>query len=371
MSSQESPRPLGSVLVVGGCGFLGHHIVAQLTSQRLPSTKVSVLDLITERNRLPSVSYYEGNITSPEDVRRVYQEAKPQIIIHTASPVVASHNAGIYHKVNVEGTKILLENAGQMGYTKAFVYTSSPSVIHDGASNLVMADERLPVLHGSAQPEVYNLTKAIAEDFVLAANRKYNDMTTCAIRPSSMFGVGDAQLLPNLLKTYEQGKTKFQLGDNTNLFDFTCVSNAAHAHILAAQKLLDASAVAKSVKQEKVDGEAFLITNDQPYYFWDFTHAVWAAAGDKTRPEEIWVIPVGAGLLIAGIIEWIFWIVFLGSKEPTLTRNKIRYSAMTRTFRIDKAKSRLGYKPIVGMSEGITEGVDWYRNTHMNAKKLQ
>lgn len=371
MGPETELLSLGSVLVVGGCGFLGHHIVAKFVSLKLAATSISVLDINTERNRLPTVSYYEGSITSLEDIRRVYQMVKPQIVIHTASPVVSPLNANIYYKVNVEGTKMLLDNADQMGYTKAFVYTSSPSVIHDGVSNLVMADESYPILRGAAQPEPYSRTKAEAEDLVLSANRRNGKMTTCAIRPSSMFGVGDAQLLPNMLKTYYEGKTKFQIGDNTNLFDFTCVANAAYAHILAASKLLESSRLPESAKQTKVDGEAFIVTNDHPYYFWDFTHAVWAAAGDKTKPEEIWVLPLWAGLLVAGFVEWLFWIVSFGSKEPSLNRYKIRYSTMTRTFCIDKAKARLGYKPVVGMSQGIKEGVKWFQENQQNAKKVR
>ena len=369
MGSKSELQSLGSVLVVGGCGFLGHHIVAKLVSLELPATSISVLDIVTKRNRLPTVSYHEGSITSSEDVHRVYQLVKPQIVIHTASPVVSSLNTSIYYRVNVEGTKMLLEHASQMGHTKAFVYTSSPSVIHDGTSDLVMADESYPVLRGVAQPEPYSRTKATAEDLVLAANRTNGRMTTCAIRPSSMFGIGDAQLLPNMLKTYYEGKTKFQIGDNTNLFDFTCVTNAAYAHILAASKLLESSLLSKPDNSVKVDGEAFIITNDHPYYFWDFTHAVWAAAGDKTKPEEIWVIPAWAGMLIAGLVEWLIWMVSFGSKEPSLNRYKIRYSTMTRTFCIDKAKARLGYSPIVAMSDGIKEGVQWFQENHSDTKK--
>ncbi len=47
---------LGSVLVVCGCGFLGHRIVAQLIDSDA-TTKISVLDLKIDRNRNPNVSY--------------------------------------------------------------------------------------------------------------------------------------------------------------------------------------------------------------------------------------------------------------------------------------------------------------------------
>ena len=299
-------QSLGSVLVIGGCGFLGHHVVEQITSLKLPQTAVSVLNISINRNCVPSVSYYQGDLTCPEDVRRICEKTTPQVMIHTASPVVASHNTRLYHKVNVLGTQTLLDQAQKMGYTKAFIYTSSPSVIHDGYAELVMANKSMPVLLRSAQPEVYNLTKSIAENLVLDANRKQESMMTCAIHPTTMFGKGDTQLLPSLMRTYKEGKTKVQLGNNSNLFNFISIINIAHAHILAAQKLLSSSTTRKPPTEDSIDGEAFLITNDKPYYFWNFTHAVWAAAGDGTKPEEIWIIPVWLGLFIVGILKWIY-----------------------------------------------------------------
>lgn len=44
-----------------------------------------------------------------------------------------------------------------------------------------------------------------------------------------------------LYQVYERGQTHFQIGDNTNLFDWTYVGNVAHAHILAADKLVPAT----------------------------------------------------------------------------------------------------------------------------------
>ncbi|KAL8925628.1 MAG: hypothetical protein Q9172_002132 [Xanthocarpia lactea] len=377
MTSSSAPRSLAPVLVVGGCGFVGHAIVRQLLKKpNLSPADVHVLDLHVDRNRESSVNYHQGSITSSQDVNRILSNVKPRVVIHTASPVVHPRNNHIYHQVNVQGTRILLESAAQTG-TKAFVYTSSPSVVHDNVSDLVMADETLPVLHGSAQTELYSRTKGEAEDVVLAFNGRSN-MATCAIRPSSIFGPGDCQILQAMMKAYHEGKTKFQLGNNTNYFDFTEVNNVAVAHILAAEKLLqlptekeENQATTKGADDvTKVDGEAFFITNDDPYKFWDFTHAIWAAAGDQTTPEQRWVIPKGLGLVLATLIEWVVWIVSLGTKEPSLTRQKVKYSAMTRTFCIDKAKTRLGYRPVVGMRDGIADSVAWYKAQQTSAKKI-
>lgn len=372
MASLQPATPLGSVLVVGGCGFLGHHIVSQLLKSY--SAEVSVLDLRVNRNRFPSVSYYAGDITSPTDVRSVLEAVKPRILIHTASPTFAADGdfSALYEKVNVDGTRNLLECAGQARCVKAFVYTSSASVIHDTVSDLVYADETWPVLRSPVQREKYSETKGIADELVLAANRKYGDMLTTCLRPAGIFGEGDIQQTPGILAVYDRGLWRIQLGNNDNLFDFTYVGNVAHAHILAAVALMNTHAQSTPPSSDKrVDGEAFFITNDQPYKFWDFTRAVWAAAGHQVDPKDVWVIPKGLGLMIATLIEWIFWVIFLGKRRPKLTRDKFVYSTLDRTYCIDKAKSRLGYRPEVEITEGIRRTLKWLENEKREKTEME
>lgn len=186
---------LGSVLVVGGCGFLGWHIVDQLLnfpsetdpSAALPKitddarfklpllgdryprcvAKVSVVDLRTTNNRLPGAQYYDGDITSVDSMMEVFRRVKPDIVIHTASPSMLEGNKPLLRKVNVDGTKTLLEVAGGEhgnwgGKCKAFVYTSSSSVVHDTQSNLVNVDEEWPYVRGEQQLEYYSETKVCA-----------------------------------------------------------------------------------------------------------------------------------------------------------------------------------------------------------------
>lgn len=355
-----------AVLVIGGCGFLGHHVVSQLLET---SAQVSVIDLHTTRNRFNSVSYHNADITNKDSVLSILESIKPRAIIHTASPVATSfqRSTELYRKVNVDGTRNLLACAAHVGGVKAFVYTSSASVIHDGVSDLVMADETYPILEPPRQTEYYSYTKGVAERLVLEANGKHGNMLTAAVRPVSMFGEGDVQQLPNMLKVYYDGKTKFQLGDNSKWFDFVYVGNVAHAHILAVTKLLSLDntparhALDAETQEERVDGEAFIATNDDPYHFWDYARAVWAAAGDTSNASDAWVIPESVALTIASLAEWIFWLLFWGKKQPSLTRQKIKFSCMNRTFRIDKIKTRLGYKPRWSVREGIKRGVDWFQ----------
>ncbi len=370
MKSEKPPRSLGSILVVGGCGFLGHHIVSQLLESY--DAQVSVIDLRTELNRFPLAKYYDADITSESAVRSVLTEVKPTVIIHTASPNFVSDegkNKALYKKVNVNGTQNLIDRAGEIGCVKAFVYTSSSSVIHDSISPLINADERWPTLRAPLQREYYSETKAMAEDLVLASNRKYTNMLTIAIRPAGIFGEGDTQVVPGLLKAYYGRKTKFQLGDNMNLYDFTYVGNVAYAHILATIALLNTHQLpTMPLDHERVDGEAFIITNGSPVYFWDFARLVWIAAGDETELSQVWTIGKGLGLQLVSLSEWLFW--FAGGRKPALSWKAFNYSSMARYFNIDKAKTLLGYRPLVGMEEGVTRTVRYIQEQE-GRKRMQ
>ena len=161
MVSAKKPE-LGSVMVIGGCGFLGHHVVRLLL--RDYTCSVSVIDLHCTRNRRPDsdgVAYYEADITDAAKLESVFQKAKPDVVIHTASPAAQSNDSvshALFKKVNVDGTAAVVK-ASQSTGVRALVYTSSASVMSDNRSDLINADERWPVVRGSDQSEYYSETK--------------------------------------------------------------------------------------------------------------------------------------------------------------------------------------------------------------------
>ncbi|KAI4261643.1 MAG: hypothetical protein L6R42_003159 [Xanthoria sp. 1 TBL-2021] len=353
MSSMLSQR---SVLVVGGCGFLGHHIVSQLLDK---NARVSVLDFKLDRNRFDAVDYHSANIAVKSEVERVVNTVHPQVIIHTASPTALASNSALYYAVNVDGTRNLLECARDIKTVKAFVYTSSASVVHDSVSNLVNADESFPLLFLPVQREVYSHTKALADDLVRDFNSPKQGLLTVCLRPAGIFGEGDTNTLQKMIENAQSGKNKYQVGSGKNLFDWTYVANAASAHILASEALLTAASSAKTIGPQ-VAGEAFFITNGDPMPFWDFVRAIGEAAGYPVRKKDVWVIPKGLGLAMALIAEWFVWLLSFGKQTSTMNRAGIRYSCLTRTYTIEKARTRLGYNPKVDMKEGIRRGVDWW-----------
>jgi sterol-4alpha-carboxylate 3-dehydrogenase (decarboxylating) len=208
---------------------------------------------------------------------------------------------------------------------------------------------------------------------VLAANRQAGyRLLTCSIRPAGIIGEGDVQVIPRMLDVYKTGKTGFQLGENENLFDFTYVGNVAHSHLLAASALMATAAGSNTIplSHERVDGEAFFITNDSPVYFWDFPRMVWKAAGSPLGTEHVWTISKDLGLGLASVMEWVMWGI---RKTPSLTRRQVRYSCMTRYYDISKAKRRLGYRPLYSLEEGIERAVKWFleQEAESELKKTQ
>ncbi|KAL1882725.1 hypothetical protein VTK73DRAFT_1245 [Phialemonium thermophilum] len=364
----EKKDQIGNVLVIGGCGFLGHHIVDLLL--RSYTGSVSVIDLRCSRNRRPDsdgVKYFEADITDKTRLLSLFEEIKPDVVIHTASPPPHGNTTvtnALFKKVNVDGTAAIVEACQKTG-VKALVYTSSASVLSDNKSDLINADERWPVIRGKNQTEYYSETKAAAEEIVLTANRTgSSNLLTAAIRPAGIMGEGDTMQLYHMINIYRQGRTRVQIGDNENLFDFTYVENVSHAHLLAARALLQTYTSATTpLNHERVDGEAFIITNDSPVYFWDYCRAVWRAAGCQHGTDKVWVLPREVGLALGFLSEVACFIV---RRPPTFNRQRIIYSCMTRYYDISKAKRRLGYRPLVSLEEGIRRSVQWFLEHEKN-----
>lgn len=84
-------------------------------------------------------------------MRAIFEQVKPEIVIHTASSRFNSPKHVMF-AVNVNGTQTLVRVAKEFG-THSFIYTSSASVISDGRSNLEAADETYPLVLGDQQPE--------------------------------------------------------------------------------------------------------------------------------------------------------------------------------------------------------------------------
>ncbi|KAK9450105.1 3-beta hydroxysteroid dehydrogenase/isomerase family-domain-containing protein [Limtongia smithiae] len=355
--------PLNTVLIIGGSGFLGGHLVDQF-SKLSPTPAIHILDIRPPPPLSPKfysfnpddIVFHKGDITDPESIREIFREVKPDVVVHSASPVHGL-GKGIYFKVNVEGTRAIVDVAleDEFAGIKALVYTSSASVIYTGA-DLRNADETYPI--PKVHMDAYNETKVLGEEIALEANGKRPGFKTCSLRPSGLFGPGDRQLVPGMLDVLKTNGTLFQLGNNENLFDFTYIGNVAHAHVLAAQKLLDDSVT-------NVAGEAFFITNNTPVYFFTMPRTIWAHRGYV--PKFIIPMPRGLGMTLASLAE-----VYgkLSGRPVLFTRFRVAFTCANRYFNINKAISRLGYQPPVDLEAGVIKTLEWIDDEAEKAKTL-
>ncbi|KAI9443103.1 C-3 sterol dehydrogenase [Lactarius indigo] len=222
MSSQRD-----TFLVIGGSGFLGRHIVEALVARGDP---VAVFDIVQRYHDTP---FYSGDISDQAQISDALRKSGASCIIHTASPTAGLQDPALYWKVNVDGTRAVIA-AAQENRIPKLVYTSSAGVVFNG-QDLIDVDERIPLPEKPL--DAYNESKAKAEELVIAANG-IDGLLTVALRPAGIFGPGDRQVVPGFAKVLKEGRSHFQIGDNTNLFDWTYVGNVAYAHILAADKLV-------------------------------------------------------------------------------------------------------------------------------------
>ncbi|GBE87415.1 Sterol-4-alpha-carboxylate 3-dehydrogenase, decarboxylating [Sparassis crispa] len=344
-----------SYLITGGNGLLGRQIVRLLLERG--ETSVAVFDVRVAPGDLDErVRVFTGDITKDHEIDQAIQDCQATCIIHTAALIgFTGHGRDLLYRVNVGGTKLVVDAAVAHGVSK-LVYTSSASAVFAGKDQAGV-DETVP--YPEKPLDEYSDSKAQGERIVLEANGR-GSLRTCALRVAGLFGPGDRVAVPGYMGALQRGRTNTQIGNNTNVFDNTYIDNAAYAHLLAADRLDPAHP-----KHARVAGEPFFITNGEPRRFWDVPRAFWRAAGWQ-EPKKFTVIPRPVAFFLASVLEFIGWLI---GWKPPLTRYLVIICTTTRWCNISKAKDALDYEPLVSLDEGIKRSVEWYFESRKSTKK--
>ncbi|OAQ60422.1 C-3 sterol dehydrogenase/C-4 decarboxylase [Pochonia chlamydosporia 170] len=351
----SSSALLNTVLVTGGGGFLGSHIVRKLLTE--PGCKIysASRNPSSHPDQEDGVVYEAVDIANQDQVAALFQRIKPQVVIHTTSPnPLASPRE--QHRVNVEGTKHLLRHAVYCVNTRAFIFTGSDSGMFPNQDQISEEQAQLYTASHNAYP--YGKTKGIADALVLATNGP--DLRTISLRVPGLYGDHDYKnLLPQLLGAIRRGEHKTQVGDNSKVFEVLHVHKAAEAHIAAAKALLRADACLDLAS--KVDGEAFFISDGHATPYWDFFRRCYAAAGASVEPEEVNIVSLSKAQTIASLAEWVYAVFTLGYKKPQMRRQNMDYFDRGCNWSIEKAKERLGYEPLTVEEQdaAIKSMMDW------------
>jgi nucleoside-diphosphate-sugar epimerase len=230
------------ILVTGGLGLIGHHVVSKLESLGhdvvitdtcttygiIPQDEIDYL--MNERiKKIKTEQIYNIDISNADSIDWLIQKHQPAIIIHMASfprQKVVNANPAIGARTMMEGLMNLCESAKSHKVSK-FLYISSSMVYGD------FTDDVTEDYNCKPQGQ-YGIMKLSGEHIVKDYSRR-NCFSHTIIRPSAVYGPLDVEdrVIAKFMLTAMRGGTLKVNGANETL-DFTYVEDAADGIVAAA-----------------------------------------------------------------------------------------------------------------------------------------
>ncbi|QFZ20479.1 dTDP-glucose 4,6-dehydratase [Saccharothrix syringae] len=309
---------MDTVLVTGGAGFIGSHLVAHLLRAR-DVRRVTVLDGLTyagstrnlgEALRSPRCAFVRGDIRDAALVDEVV--AGHDAVVHLAAESHVDRSfaePGIFLSTNVMGTQVLLDAAARHGVAK-FVHVSTDEVYGPLATG--SADESAPL-----RPTVpYAVSKA-AGDLVALSYHRIHGVPVCVTRSSNNYGPAQhpEKMIPLFTTRLLRGRPVGLHGSGEHVRNWLYVADHCRGIDL--------------VRRHGRAGEVYNIGGGTDLTTADLTGLLLTLTG--ADPALVTCV-------------------------PDRTCNDIRYP-----MRIDKITDELGYRPEQQFREGLAETVDWYR----------
>jgi len=262
------------ILVTGGAGFIGSHIVDRCVAEGhevrvLDNLSNSTITNLEEHIRKRTIEFLKGDIRDQKAVKDSIRNI--DAVFHEAAQVSIplSMNDPMYtDDVNVRGTLNLLAAASEEGVER-FVYASSSSVYGDPA--------RLPVTEDTPfQPlSPYAASKIAGEAYCLSF-WKARGLPTVCLRYFNVFGPrqgssGYASVIPAFIRSLLDGKPMNIFGDGSQTRDFVHVRDVVQANMLATSK-------------NAVAGIAYNIGSGKPVTVTELARVLGQIAGGRSPP---------------------------------------------------------------------------------------
>ena len=321
------------VLVTGGTGFAGSHLVDRLISDGFEVRVIARSQKKAEKLKEKGVDIVLGSITDKDVVKKAVNGVKK--VYHLAANWrTAGVPDKVYWDVNVGGTRNLLE-ASIKENIERFVHCSTMGV--HGHVDEIPSNENTRYNPG----DIYQVTKLEAEKLALNFYKE-KGLPVSVIRPCAIYGPGDTRLL-KMFKAIAK-KRFIMLGSGKTLYHMVYVTDLIEGFRLAADR------------QEAV-GEAFLIGGEEYISLNKLAKMIAKEIG--VSPPKIH-FPVWPVELLGTIVEKICIPLKI---EPPIYKRRVLFFTKDRAFDISKAKNILGYKPKVNIRTGIKKTVKWYRDS--------
>jgi UDP-glucose 4-epimerase len=211
--SANSPLAGARVLVTGGSGFIGRHVVADLTAA---GAAVRVLDLVAHPD--PAVEVVRGDLIDPA-VRAAAFEGGCDHVVHLAavtSVLKSVEQPELTHRTNVEATHGLLEDARKSGVRSLVFASTGGAVTGEMTGNVITEQTQMRPL------TPYGATKAAGEMLMWAYTGVY-DMRCAFMRLTNAYGPGmqaKDSIVARLMRCIRLGTTFEIYGDGTQVRDY-------------------------------------------------------------------------------------------------------------------------------------------------------
>ncbi len=324
---------LPRLVITGGSGFIGSRLAQLATQLGYGVTVTTAINNAAERARCEQLARAGIGVAEAtlEDSAALMRALGGQdVVIHLAA---AQHEAqqpeSHFQRVNVDGTRRLLELASQAGIRR-FVHGSTIGVYGSAANGTL--DESSPL----APDNPYGRTKAAAEPLV----RNFaGSMEVCIIRISETYGPGDMRLL-KLFRGIKTGRY-LTVGNGRNLHQLIYVDDLSRG--------LLAACTASAANRETI-----VLAGAHPITTNDMVAAIRAAVGSKRRVPHA---PLWPFVLAAHSFEATF--SPLGLKPP-LHRRRLDFFRKSFRFSTAKAARLLQFHPQVDFAEGARRTAQWY-----------
>lgn len=319
------------VLVTGGTGYIGSHVLPRLTSL---GAIVRVLTRSTDKGRVfsdPSIEYCTGNLADQESLANVIKDS--QVIFHFAAVLGDKFKSLPYYRlVNVDGTRRLAEAALENNIERFFHVSSV------WAYGLVSRSEINETFPLSASDTPYGDTKMEGQQIVQELLRE-KGLPVVIIQPGDVYGPKDMKWTIDPMRLMKAGK--FQLvNGGAGLFQPIFIDDVVDGILLAAQK-------------GKV-GESYILCGEEILTFREYFQQL----ADIVEVDKLPSVPYRFAMTMATLAEAF---AKLTNAIPPFTRTGVRGTYRQDTYSIKKAQKELGFKPKTITREGIKKIRAWWK----------
>jgi dihydroflavonol-4-reductase len=304
------------VLVTGGSGFIGQHLVSALLAR---GCCVRVLDLRCPTRAPSDVQYIDGSVLDPAVVDEALIDVEE--VYHLAGlPGMWMPDKNDFHNVNCGGTEIMLAAARKRGVSR-FLHCSTESILfHPERSGETAAEDIL--LPADAMPGAYTRSKALAEHRAIEAAA--SGFPVVIGTPTMPVGAHDHNLTPPaaMLRHFLDSRLHLYLNFIVNLVD---VRDVASGLILAMER-------GRIGHRYIFGGESIRLK--------EILRLVGAISGRRTISVPV---PAKIAEISAATLE--FLADHVTRRPPTGTAEGVRIALRSTELSIEKARRELGYVP--------------------------